>query len=252
MINTQVINGDHLGIKKTWKALFRGYGIYYQSKRKWLLYTLSVVLPICLISGIVLFIALGFTNFSSQHPMSEIILISFTCPAIVIPPTLIGTYIQSFVTIRRMTQTLSNFVYKRFSKETSRLIVQTSPLNYFVKTKDEWDIEIALMKLGREKNSTPQPQIIAAIYIIPPSQIESIANEWYEYCSMKHSCRDLHIGKSITYALFPIKEIDQEDVLTTIDQMKYLIQRFHLTPEKMIHDDIDQEEAKKKMAAKQH
>ena len=249
MIKTPyVINGEHLDMKGTRKALFEGCGIYYQSKKKWFLSTLGIVLPICLICIVVLLVVLSCINFSSQHPWGEVFLMSFICPAIVIPPTLIGTYIQSFVTIRRMTQTLSDFVHKWFSKGT-KIIVQPRPLNYFIKTVDGWDIELAFIK--EESESFRKANIIAAIYIIPPMQMDRIVEEWYKYCQEKNSCRKLHIVEDIVYAYYSIDGIDQGNVLETIDQMKYLIQRFHITPEKMIHDNIDQEEAKKRLQAQQ-
>ncbi|MBR2260441.1 MAG: hypothetical protein IJ916_01915 [Paludibacteraceae bacterium] len=255
MINTHVIIGEYLTLKETWQALLNRKDIYYQSKKKWFLSTLGILLPITSLSGIILFIVLCIMNHStpqtSSHSWEETILISFLCPTIIIPPTLIGTYIQSFVTIRKMAQTLSDFVNKWFSKDT-KLIVQPISLNYFIKTADNWEIEIALIKANA--NGFKESHIITAIYILPFDKFEEMAKtikEWYEYCHMKKSCQNLYLERNIAYALFSIDENVQENVLETIDQMKYLIQRFNIPTQRMIYDDIDQDKAKTMMQTQQ-
>ena len=58
MINTHVIIGEYLTLKETWQALLSRKDIYYQSKKKWFLSTLGILLPITSLSGIILFIVL--------------------------------------------------------------------------------------------------------------------------------------------------------------------------------------------------
>lgn len=232
----QIINGDHLNFKQAWKAI--RMIPYYQSKKTWIIktaYTYGLILAIAGIICMAMLIAIKLTdpNWESSWPVT--ILGGFFCPAMWLYPfVLIVTYIQSFIYAGKLRKIHADFMQRWFKD--NKIVVPTTPLNCIVKIDNGWDFEVAVTTdkcmLNQEEMAEFKSRkfIVVALYLEPPTDLAQIESEWEDFCQGKASCRNLHFKKDLAYIIFPSDKPEEENLPESLQQMEYLVQRFHLTP----------------------
>lgn len=232
----QIINGDHLNFKQAWKAI--RMIPYYQSKKTWIIktaYTYGLILAIAGIICMAMLIAIKLTdpNWESSWPVT--ILGGFFCPAMWLYPfVLIVTYIQSFIYAGKLRKIHADFMQRWFKD--NKIVVPTTPLNCIVKIDNGWDLEVAVTTdkcmLNQEEMAEFKSRkfIVVALYLEPPTDLAQIESEWEDFCQGKASCRNLHFKKDLAYIIFPSDKPEEENLPESLQQMEYLVQRFHLTP----------------------
>lgn len=232
----KIINGEHLNFKQTWEAI--RMVPYYQSKKTWIIktaYTYGLILAIAGIICMAMLIAIKLTdpNWESSWPVT--ILGGFFCPAMWLYPfVLIVTYIQSFIYAGKLRKIHADFMQRWFKD--NKIVVPTTPLNCIVKIDNGWDLEVAVTTdkcmLNQEEMAEFKSRkfIVVALYLEPPTDLAQIESEWEDFCQGKASCRNLHFKKDLAYIIFPSDKPEEENLPESLQQMEYLVQRFHLTP----------------------
>ena len=231
-----IINGEHLNFKQTWEVI--RMVPYYQSKKTWIIktaYTYGLILSIGGIICMAALIAIKLTdpNWESSWPVT--ILGGFFCPAMWLYPfVLIVTYIQSFIYAGKLRKIHADFMQRWFKD--NKVVVPTTPLNCIVKIDNGWDLEVAVTTdkcmLNQEEMAEFKSRkfIVVALYLEPPTDLAQIESEWEDFCQGKASCRNLHFKKDLAYIIFPSDKPEEENLPESLQQMEYLVQRFHLTP----------------------
>lgn len=234
------INGDNLNLKN----FFFEYSndvLVFSSRWIWLKKILLFFSPISISFGLVVAILLSYGKISDpQWEDSWLLTIvgGFLTPTIwILPFALIYTYYLSFVKPKKTIKIKNEFLkkYIPLAKDVVSLSVSNSIFQY-----KNLKYELALTEQDFDSPKKSKKFMLLGVWFEDDKEhsiydengrlLDSVVNDWTEYCRSKNSCRNLYIMNNLIYVVFSLKDMERENIEETFEQMKYLMERFHLMP----------------------
>lgn len=244
--NPDFINGDNLNRKQYLAALIKNKRLVYSSVSKWLRKVTSFwCVPIFWLDS-ALFIALVYQDWKAGEGIHWLLICAMLAVAFIVflPFAWAVTYYHSFVSPRKATKKLTDFI-DAFIPDVTH-VRGISPTNYLLRWK-ELEYEVAYsyipgMKANGKIDKYYESCLVCLFFIPDPAHQSEIADEkghlldsfleqCNAYCKGKDSCKNMRIADNTIYTMFRLKDLhDKQTVLSSLEQMQYLTERFHLKP----------------------
>lgn len=239
------IKGDNLTFKQYFQANFTNKRLLYSSFRIWWKKTtLFCGIPLALASLILIIILLAQELLMEGGIHWSLVFSIGSLPLLFMLPLIwIGSFYFSFVTSYRITHTLEKFIHEYFSDATK--IKRYRHNNYTVLWRNI-ELEVAYSHIPRKKGVKHSPFtrfIFVCMYYNPkPDNLNEILDEdgnlkeqfisdWKAYCGEKESCQRISLDTHIMSLALPVNDIGtREEVVRSLEQMRYLLDRFKLSP----------------------
>ena len=238
------IKGDNLTFKQYFQANFTNKRLLYSSCRIWWKKTtLFCGIPLALASLILIIILLAQELYMEGDIHWSLVFSIGSLPLLFMLPLIwIGSFYYSFVTSYRITHTLEQFIHEYFPDATK--IKRYRHNNYSVLWRNiELEVAYAHIPWERGVNHSPFTNFIfVCMYYNPKPENqneildedgklkEQFISDWKAYCGGKESCQRISLDTHIMSLILPIKDIGtREEVVRSLEQMRYLFDRFNLS-----------------------